>query len=41
VPRYEASQPGRLFRASEYPQTPLVELLKVADQLREGLAEPP
>lgn len=38
VPRYETSQPGRLFRASEYPQTPLVELQRVADELREGLA---
>ena len=34
VPRYETSQPGRLFRSSEYPQTPLSELMKVASELR-------
>jgi histidine triad (HIT) family protein len=37
VPRYETSQPGRLFRASDYPQTPLHELRKIADQLRDGM----
>ena len=37
VPRYESSQPGRLFRAADYPTTPLVELVKVADELRAAL----
>lgn len=40
VPRYESSQPGRLFKASEYPVTPLDELLPVASQLREAIAAP-
>ena len=38
VPRYEFSEPGRLFRAAEYPRTPLAELLKVAAELREAVA---
>ena len=38
VPRYQESQPGRLFRASEYPQTPLAELRTIADELRDALA---
>ena len=39
VPRYESSEP-RLFRVSEYPETPLAELVKVANELRGALAGP-
>jgi histidine triad (HIT) family protein len=38
VPRYESSVPGRLFRAAEYPRTPLPELLRVAAELKEAIA---
>lgn len=38
VPRYETSEPGRLFRAAEYPRTPVHELMVVADELRRSLA---
>jgi histidine triad (HIT) family protein len=40
VPRYETSQPGRLFRATEFPMTPMSELVKLADELRVALARP-
>jgi histidine triad (HIT) family protein len=38
VPRYETSQPGRLFRATEFPLTPISDLVKLADELRDALA---
>ncbi len=37
VPRYEASDPKRLFRAHDFPLTPLAEQLEIAAALRAAL----
>jgi|SRR5688572_29764335 histidine triad (HIT) family protein len=34
VPRYETSEPGKLFRADDYPRTPVAELERLAVELR-------
>ena len=37
VPRYETSEPEKLFDAREYPHTPVAELEKIAVELRRAL----
>lgn len=38
VPRYEHSEPGRVFRTADYPCTPVEELAEIASELRMALS---
>lgn len=38
VPRYETSEPGKLFDARDYPHTPVAEMERIAVELRRALA---
>jgi histidine triad (HIT) family protein len=37
IPRYETSNPRQLFRAAEFPRTPVEALQEIADELRAAL----
>ncbi len=38
VPRYDHSEPSRLFRTEDYPRTPVEELAEIASELRMSLS---